>query len=49
MGQVADAHLKRQIMGREVVVAVTSGRLDGFAVLTRTFGTRERIFCQLDG
>jgi len=24
----ADAHLKRQIMGREVVVAVTSGRLD---------------------
>ena len=31
-----DAHLKRQIMGREVVVAVTSGRLD--------FGTWERIF-----
>jgi thiamine phosphate synthase YjbQ (UPF0047 family) len=25
----ADAHLKRQIMGREVVVAVTEGRLDG--------------------
>ncbi|MDD3521116.1 MAG: secondary thiamine-phosphate synthase enzyme YjbQ [Actinomycetota bacterium] len=24
----ADAHLKRQIMGREVVVAVTKGRLD---------------------
>ena len=24
----ADAHLKRQIMGREVVVAVTEGRLD---------------------
>mgnify|MGYP001204032939 CR=1 FL=1 len=24
----ADAHLKRQIMGREVVVAVTGGRLD---------------------
>jgi secondary thiamine-phosphate synthase enzyme len=24
----ADAHLKRQIMGREVVVAVTDGRLD---------------------
>jgi len=24
----ADAHLKRQVMGREVVVAVTSGRLD---------------------
>ena len=35
-GQVADAHLKRQIMGREVVVAVTNGRLD--------FGTWERIF-----
>ena len=24
----ADAHMKRQIMGREVVVAVTEGRLD---------------------
>jgi secondary thiamine-phosphate synthase enzyme len=32
----ADAHLKRQVMGREVVVAVTDGRLD--------FGTWERIF-----
>ena len=32
----ADAHLKRSIMGREVVVAVTNGRLD--------FGTWERIF-----
>ena len=32
----ADAHLKRQIMGREVVVAVSNGRLD--------FGTWERIF-----
>jgi secondary thiamine-phosphate synthase enzyme len=32
----ADAHMKRQIMGREVVVAVTNGRLD--------FGTWERIF-----
>jgi secondary thiamine-phosphate synthase enzyme len=40
----ADAHLKRQIMGYEVVVAVTNGQLDGFAVLTRTFGTWERIF-----
>ena len=40
----ADAHLKRQVMGREVVVAVTNGRLDGFALLTRTFGTWERIF-----
>ena len=32
----ADAHMKRQIMGREVVVAVTGGALD--------FGTWERIF-----
>ena len=32
----ADAHHKRQIMGREVVVAITNGRLD--------FGTWERIF-----
>jgi len=32
----ADAHLKRQVMGREVVVAVTNGRLD--------FGTWEQIF-----
>ena len=32
----ADAHLKRTIMGREVVVAVTDGRLD--------FGPWERIF-----
>jgi len=32
----ADAHLKRQIMGREVVVAITNGRLD--------FGPWERIF-----
>ncbi len=31
-----DAHLKRQIMGREVVVAVTAGRLD--------FGPWEQIF-----
>ncbi|MDD2772241.1 MAG: secondary thiamine-phosphate synthase enzyme YjbQ [Elusimicrobiales bacterium] len=31
-----DAHLKRTIMGREVVVAVTGGRLD--------FGPWERIF-----
>ena len=31
-----DAHLKRQIMGREVVVAVTNGRLD--------FGPWEQIF-----
>lgn len=32
----ADAHMKRQIMGREVVVAITDGQLD--------FGTWERIF-----
>ena len=32
----ADAHLKRTIMGREVVVAVTDGKLD--------FGPWERIF-----
>ena len=32
----ADAHMKRQIMGREVVVAVTNGKLD--------FGTWEQIF-----
>ena len=32
----ADAHLKRQVMGREVVVAVTNGQLD--------FGRWEQIF-----
>ena len=32
----ADAHLKRQVMGREVVVAITRGQLD--------FGPWERIF-----
>ena len=32
----ADAHLKRQVMGREVVVAITNGELD--------FGTWEQIF-----
>ena len=32
----ADAHLKRQIMGREVVVAITEGKLD--------FGPWEQIF-----
>ena len=31
-----DAHLKRQVMGREVVVAITDGRLD--------FGPWERVF-----
>jgi secondary thiamine-phosphate synthase enzyme len=32
----ADAHIKRQVMGREVVVAITAGRLD--------FGPWEQIF-----
>lgn len=32
----ADAHMKRQIMGREVLVAITNGRLD--------FGPWEQIF-----
>jgi secondary thiamine-phosphate synthase enzyme len=32
----ADAHMKRQLMGREVVVAITAGKLD--------FGTWEQIF-----
>jgi secondary thiamine-phosphate synthase enzyme len=40
----ADAHLKRQVMGREAVVTVTNGRLDGFAELAEIFGTWERIF-----
>jgi len=43
--RMADAHLKRHGPPSEtVVVAVTNGRLDGFALLTRTFGTWERIF-----
>jgi secondary thiamine-phosphate synthase enzyme len=38
----ADAHMKRRIMGREVVVAITDGRLD--------FGPWEQIFCgEFDG
>jgi secondary thiamine-phosphate synthase enzyme len=37
----ADAHLKRQIMGREVVVAVTGGRLD--------FGPWEIFYGEFDG
>jgi len=38
----ADAHLKRTIMGREVVVAITQGKLD--------FGPWEQIFYyELDG
>ena len=38
----ADAHLKRQVMGREVVVAITDGELD--------FGPWEQIFyAEFDG
>jgi secondary thiamine-phosphate synthase enzyme len=38
----ADAHLKRQVMGREIVVAVTDGKLD--------FGPWEQIFyAEFDG
>lgn len=38
----ADAHIKRQLMGQQVVVAVTDGRLD--------LGTWERIFyAEFDG
>ncbi len=38
----ADAHLKRQIMGREVVVAITNGQLD--------FGPWEQIYyAEFDG
>ena len=38
----ADAHMKRQIMGREVVVAITEGKLD--------FGPWEQIFyAEFDG
>lgn len=32
----ADAHLKRQVMGREIIVAITAGKLD--------FGPWEQIF-----
>lgn len=38
----ADAHLKRQVMGREVVIAITNGKLD--------FGPWEQIFyAEFDG
>jgi thiamine phosphate synthase YjbQ (UPF0047 family) len=33
---IADSHLKRQVMGREVVVAISNGKLD--------FGPWEQIF-----
>ena len=35
-GDNADAHMKRQIMGREIVVSITDGKLD--------FGPWEQIF-----
>jgi hypothetical protein len=45
LDRIADAHLKRHGAPSEaVVVAVTNGRQDGFVLLTRTFGTWERIF-----
>jgi secondary thiamine-phosphate synthase enzyme len=38
----ADAHMKRQVMGREVVVAITDGKLD--------FGPWEQIhYAEFDG
>ena len=38
----ADAHLKRQVMGREVIVAITNGKLD--------FGPWEQIiYAEFDG
>ena len=49
----ADAHLKRQVMGREVVVAITDGRFDDSAEpsgrasgrgLVKVFGPWEQIF-----
>jgi len=33
-----------RVMGREVVVAITNGRLDGSTELAEVFGTWERIF-----
>jgi secondary thiamine-phosphate synthase enzyme len=50
----ADAHLKRQIMGRQVVVAVTNGRLD-FGTWEQTFygefdgGRRKRVLIKITG
>jgi secondary thiamine-phosphate synthase enzyme len=48
----ADAHLKRQVMGREVVVAITQGRLD-FGPWEQTFlgefdgGWRKRVLVKI--
>jgi thiamine phosphate synthase YjbQ (UPF0047 family) len=39
-----DAHLKRQVMGREVVVAITDGRFDDSTELVEVFGPWEQIF-----
>jgi thiamine phosphate synthase YjbQ (UPF0047 family) len=39
-----DAHLKRQVMGREVVVAITDGRLDDSTELFEVFGRWVQIF-----
>ena len=49
-----DAHLKRQVMGREVVVAVTNGKLD-FGPWEQIFygefdgGRRKRVLVKIDG
>ena len=50
----ADAHLKRQVMGREVVVAVTDGKLD-FCTWEQIFsvefdgGRRKRVLVKIIG
>jgi hypothetical protein len=43
-GSINRLHFAGNGARRAAVVAVTNGRLDGFALLTRTFGTWERIF-----
>jgi secondary thiamine-phosphate synthase enzyme len=45
----ADAHLKRQIMGREVVVAITDGRLDLGPWEQIFWASRNRWHASLDG
>lgn len=50
----ADAHLKRSVMGREVVVAITQGKLD-FGPWEQTFygefdgGRRKRVLIKIIG
>ncbi len=50
----ADAHMKRQVMGREIVVAVTEGRLD-FGAWEQNFygkfdeGGRKRVLVKIVG